>query len=227
MLFRSPHLTKLRQLGLQPKLVLAAMLIAHKRASESMPILGAAGKKKAPGALSINDIASTYHAMLGNDGNFNALESSEVLAVFELLEVQGFIGLSSDASEVTNSSVASTPLSTSTSSSGFSSPTSGVSPGGKRAAKKQLLASERLARFLLPIEDIQKGITTIASAFALSNASGAGEGIPSQGIADSIKRLVLAEEERIRKNRGWETVRKEREDVRIEELGGGRMALGI
>lgn len=237
----SPHLGKIRQLGLQAKLILAAYIVAEKRASANLPVLGSAdngaGKKptsSVAGAMRMADIEATYGAMLANDGSFTALESSEVLEIFHGLEVQGTLSLSSEAESTGASSSSNGNSSGLTAPSGASSPSSvgvigsGVSPGGKRAAKKQLLASNRVVRLLLPREDVQKGITTIASTLGSnSNASSEGSAAPSQATVDAIKRMLTFEEERVRRSRGWEEVAKAREEVRREELGGGRMALGI
>lgn len=229
----SPHLTKIRQLGLQPKLMLAAILIAHQRAAEGMPVLGSKGNQRSDqrnalmnGGVRLADIELTYAAMLRNDGGFTPLESSEVLEIFELLEVQGMLALSSDAGDHPQPTAERHP--------GPSTPSSsGVSPGGKRAAKKQLLASSRIVRLLHPTADVQKGITTVASAFAQSQPSSLASGssveadqgpIPSQGVTDAIKRMLQGEEDRIRKSRGWEQVARQRQAVRDEELGGGRLA---
>lgn len=224
----SPHLSKLRQLGLQPKLLLAAMIVALRRAGQGMPVLGSNGQHKSSSTSTtsadsssrrVADVESTYHAMLSNDGSFSALESSEVFGIFELLEVQGLISLHADVESNSSTSSSSTLPASVTSS--ISSSGSGVSPGGKRAAKRQLLASNRRVRLLLPIEDVQKGITTVAS--TLGGGVSDGE-LPSQAIVDCVKKMLSFEEERIRRNRGWEAIAKERELVRGEELGGGRMA---
>lgn len=220
----SPHLSKLRQLGLQPKLLLSAIVIASKRASENMPVLGSAGAKKvSSGAgqsgIRVCDVESTYGAMLENDGSFTALESSEILGLFELLEVQGIIALDSDVETVGQQNVLSREVQSTT-----MSPRSGVSPGGKRAAKKQLLACNRLVHLVLPMDDVQKGITTVASALGAGGESSE-NGSPSEAICSSIKGMMSYEEERIRRGRGWEAVAREREQVRREELGGGRMAV--
>lgn len=221
----SPQLAKIRALGLQPKLILAAYVVASQRALEKMPVLGSKGSSGsstsnvANGALRVADIESTYGAMVANDGGFTALESSEILEIFELLEVQGLLALdSSDASSSQDLSQQQQQRMAPSQSS------MGVSPGGKRAAKKQMLASGRLARLQLSVEDVRKGVTTTASAFA-SAASSGDDQQPSQAVAVSIRRMIDTEEERIRKSRGWEQVAKDRQAVRAEELGGGRMGV--
>lgn len=227
----SPHLPKLRQLGLQAKLILAAVFIAHQRAAEGMPVLGSKGNQRSSsstGGVRLADIESTYTAMLRNDGGFTPLESSEVNEIFELLEVQGFLSLSGEVPEQGQTNKTDVPSLAATTVSG-----SGVSPGGKRAAKKQLLASGRIVRALVPLTDLHKGITTVTSAstkvqpprsLSASSVDADTELVaPSQAVADSIKRMVYAEEERIRKSRGWEQVAKQRQTVRNEELGGGRL----
>ncbi|CAO1614146.1 unnamed protein product [Sympodiomycopsis kandeliae] len=223
----SPHLTKLRQLGLQPKLLLSATVIACKRAAENMPVLGTAGSKKLSTSVGqttvrVCDVESTYNAMLENDGGFSPLESSEVLEILHVLEVQGIIALDSEV-EGQGSSGASL-VRDSTTSAILYSPRSGVSPGGKRAARKQLLACNRLVHLKLPMDDISKGITTVMSAFGGSE-SNTEAGAPSQAVCTAIKRMMNFEEERIRRGRGWEAIAREREEVRREELGGGRMAV--
>lgn len=226
----SPSLGKIRQLGLQPKLMLAAYVVAEKRFQAGMPVLGSGGRKTAAAAgVRMADVESTYGAMLSNDGGFTALESSEILEVFEGLEVQGIIALrnantssqgraESDAGPASSVQMLASPSVTTS---------SRVSPAGKRAAKKQLLASSRLVQLLHPIEDIQKGITTVAPAGPGAAAgAGADSAQPSKAVVEAIKALLHREEERIRKSRGWEQVAKEREEVRREELGGGRMGVG-
>ncbi|CAO1637794.1 unnamed protein product [Parajaminaea phylloscopi] len=236
----SPHLTKIRQLGLQAKLMLAAVVIAHQRSAEGMPLLGSKGAQRSSpngGGPSVADVELTYTAMLRNDGGFTPLETSEVTELFDLLEVQGIISLSSEGAD--QAPVRAGSSTASTASTGAATP--GVSPGGRKAAKRQLLASGRAVRPLVPLTDIHKGITTICSTFAQSQprslaatadeselgraSSGASaEALPSQAVADSIKRMLHGEEERIRKSRGWEQVAKERQAVRDAELGGGRLA---
>lgn len=239
----SPNLSKIRQLGLQPKLMLAAYITAKKRRDANMPVLGSGGSKKASqdiDGVRVADIESTYTAMLANDGSFTALESSEVLEVFELLEVQGILALQADV-EAGGSPSCPAPSEPSTSTapsvhmiaSASVTSSSKVSPAGKRAAKKQLVATERMVRLLYPFEDVYKGITTVAPAFSASQpGSGSAEGdaeataLPSKSVVDAIKRMLLQEEERIRKSRGWEQAAKERDEVRREELGGGRLCTG-
>lgn len=224
----SPHLTKLRQLGLQPKLLLSAIVIASRRAGEKMPVLGTAGNKKSGNETGVRvcDVESTYNAMLENDGAFTALESSEILGIFELLEVQGVVALDSDVDTVGTSGIPAAARD-------LSPRSTGVSPGGKRAAKKRLLACNRLVRLVMPMEDVQKGITTTTSAFGGTKSPPSGEdssssssmpAAASSGVCSSIRRMMDFEEERIRRHRGWEAVAQEREEVRREELGGGRLA---
>lgn len=225
----SPHLTKLRQLGLQPKLLLSAVVIAKKRASEKMPVLGSSGNRfgsngaSSQSGVRVCDVESTYNSMLENDGGFTVLESSEVLGLFELLEVQGIVALESEGEVSTVGQFHSTGAARDT-----TSPRSGVSPGGKRAAKKQLLACNRTVHLVLPMDDVQKGITTVASAMgstATDNSSESFGAGPSEAVCASIRRMISHEEERIRRGRGWEAMAKDREEVRREELGGGRLAV--
>ncbi|PWN28642.1 P-loop containing nucleoside triphosphate hydrolase protein [Jaminaea rosea] len=225
----SPHLAKVRGLGLQAKLMLAALLIAAARAREGMPVLGSKGlKKSGPSggagegeAVKVCDIESTYVSMLRDDGNYSALESSEVLEVFEGLEVQGILSL------VTASGEGGTAEASTAAAHASSSGSSSVSPGAKRAARKHLAhASNRLARLLLPSEDVRKGITTVASLLESQQPSSAsGEGLPTAAVVESIKRMLVTEEERISKSRGWEEGARQREEVRRAELGGGRGAV--
>ena len=225
----SPHLTKLRQLGLQPKLLLSAIVVAKKRASEKMSVLGSAGnnlgssRAGSHSGVRVCDVESTYNSMLENDGGFTVLESSEVLGLFELLEVQGIVALESESEASTIGQFHGTASARET-----TSPRSGVSPGGKRAAKKQLLACNRTVHLVLPMDDVQKGITTVASAMgstATDDSSDSYGSGPSEAVCASIRRMISHEEERIRRGRGWEAMAKDREEVRREELGGGRSAV--
>lgn len=185
----SPSLGKIRSLGLQPKLVLLAMLVVQQGDARSA----------APGpgrALSVSEVEARYHAMLRVDGGFSRLESSELLAVFELLEVQAVLSLS--GTEV--AAGCSRSLSSSSS-----------SPSAKRAAKKQLLASNRSVQLLLSTDDVLRGITT---------------GTP---IAEALLRMWNTELDRIARASTWQQVALEKELVRREELGGGRgqVAIGL
>ncbi|EPQ30175.1 uncharacterized protein PFL1_02291 [Pseudozyma flocculosa PF-1] len=219
----SPNLSKIRNLGLQPKLVLLSLLVADLRAREGMAVLGSASGSQAPrvskGSLSsglrLSEVESTYASLLKNDGTFSALESSELLGVFELLEVQGILRLCSDAEAGAASS--------SRSSLNVAVMSSGVSPSGKRAAKKQLLAANRTAALLVAADDVLKGITTAAPA---SSTAAAG---CSSTLVDTIRRIWSKEEERVVRSRGWEAMAREKEAVRKEELGGGRgqVAIGL
>ncbi|KAN0060785.1 AAA ATPase [Thecaphora frezii] len=227
----SPNLSKIRNLGLQPKLVLLALLVADARGREGLAVLGSASGTQAPrvskgslaSGLRLSEVESTYASLLKNDGTFSALESSELLGVFELLEVQGIVQL---CSEVERRAPASRTL-------GVAVVSAGVSPSGKRAAKKQLLAANRSVKLVVAVEDVVKGITTVATSIRGGNTGGGGGAGGGAGagkaVAETLDRIWKKEQQRIVQSRGWQEIEREKERVRREELGGGRgeVAVGL
>ncbi|PWN50962.1 hypothetical protein IE53DRAFT_329302 [Violaceomyces palustris] len=226
----SPSLSKIRNLGLHPKLVLLSLMVASLRSKEGLSVLGSGSQRQKAvksnasvdimtHGIRIADLEVTYLAILKQDGAFSPLESSELLNVFELLEVQGILSIRSEVDNCTSSSSSSRGL-------GGLNPSvvlgNGVSPSGKRAAKKQLLAANRMAVSLIPSEDILRGITTTAPALPSFSSKESNNSGASEAVCESIKRMWLKEEERARRSRGWEALAKDKEQVRNEELGGGR-----
>ncbi|SNX85987.1 related to Cell division control protein 18 [Melanopsichium pennsylvanicum] len=217
----SPNLSKVRNLGVHPKLVLLSMLIAQARAEQGLAILGSASSiNSAPNSSNsgastrIADVESTYHAILkAENGLFSPLEGSELLGVFDMLEVNGVIRISSEVENLH-------PL-------GHSSgavlvTNSSVSPSGKRAAKKQLLASSKQVSLAMSADDVQRGITTSAPGHAVeSSAAGAG----NVAVADTIGRIYAREKDRAVKAKAYHSIAQENARIRQEELGGGRMGV--
>lgn len=227
----SPQLTKVRNLPLHAKLILLSFLICQKRASEGLSVLGSSGgtnlgsssiqsktgsdSPSALGKIRIADLILTYTHVVNEEGSFHSLENSESLAVIDLLEVQGLFSLDSEVNNLSTSNTAHLK-------NPYSPVSNGVSPGGKRAAKKQLLASNKVASLTISLENVLKGITTPppASAEPSSNSN-------STLIPNLINRIWIEEENRIIRSRNWESENKEKERVRREELGGGRGAVGV
>lgn len=208
----SPQLTKVRALGLQPKLVLLAYLIGHKRATIGLPVLGQGSSGKLPSgsitSLSIEDIECTYTAMLKND-DFAPLESSELVGVIEGLEVEGIVRVGSVS---LRSSPVNRPL----------TPSQNVSLGAKRAAKRQLLFNQKSVSLAMSSDDILKGITTCSPA---SRSSISAECSPV--VVGAINRIWCREEHNADRAKGWEKQAVLNAQVRNEELGGGRGAVGL
>jgi cell division control protein 6 len=199
----SPQLAKVRSLGLQPKLVLLAILVAQRRAQEGLAVLGSGSSGSQDGsssktrALRLVDVEATYAAAIKNDGcAFSTLEASEFLDVVELLGVHGLVSTSDGES---NAAAAS-------------------SAGARRASKKQLQAANRSVALAIGADEVLKGITTPPPA-----SSGIA---PQTSTLEAVRRMWNAEEERIRRTRGWEARAREMQSVRDVELGGGRMAQG-
>ncbi|KAJ9480000.1 Cell division control protein 6 [Pseudozyma hubeiensis] len=207
----SPNLSKIRNLGVQPKLVLLSILIAQARSEQGLSILGSATSTSSPStststgsALRIVDIEHTYHAILRSENTlFTPLEASELLGVFDMLEVNGVIRISSEVEVLHTSSRDGVTAS------------SVVSPSGKRAAKKQLLAGSRHVYLAMSGEDVQRGICT--------NSPGMGSG----AVADTIGRVWEREKERAVKAKVYHSIAVENARIRQDELGGGRMGVPI
>ncbi|MCO5585516.1 hypothetical protein L7F22_039449 [Adiantum nelumboides] len=217
----SPQLNKIRGLGLQPKLILLALLVAQKRRGYGLNVLGGGSgggvNKSMMGVCSSNndgtlmcEIESTYSAMLKND-DFPILESSELIDVMEGLEVEGIVKITNvNGSSITSSS--------------NSTRVGGVSPSAKRAAKRQLLASYRRMELIMSSEEIIRGIMTSPPASMQSQSLAS---VPNTIVIEAIKRIWQREERNAERAKGWEKVAEEAQKVRDNELGGGRGALGI
>ncbi|CCF51419.1 uncharacterized protein UHO2_04241 [Ustilago hordei] len=218
----SANLSKVRSLGVQAKLVLLSILIAQARAEQGLSVLGSAtshnpassGSTAACSATRIADVESTYHAILKQEnGLFSPLQASELLGVFDMLEVNGVIRISS---EVDNSSLCATRASAVFVSS------SSVSPSGKRAAKKQLMASSRQVYLAMSADDVQRGICTCSPGSGTSVSTGT---VTAGGVAvaDTIARIYTREKDRAVKAKTYHSIAQENARIRQEELGGGRM----
>jgi len=211
MVLGSPKLNKIRDLGFQSKLVLLALLIAQKRQAAKLDILGSTtslGITTGTQEMSIRDLECTYTAMLKNDeaGALPSVESSELMDVIEGLEVEGVVRIVNDA--------ATTKSSSSSSCRGAM----GLSPSGKRAAKKQLLASNRAIVLVMSSEDVLKGICTASPSQAAET---------SKMILEAMNRVWNRESDRVERCKGWESMAAESKKVIDEELGGGRGAVGF
>lgn len=208
----SPNLSKVRSLGVHPKLVLLAVLVAQARAEQGLGVLGSPGTSvSAGGGLRIADVESTYHAVLKQEnGLFSPLEGSELLGVFDMLEVNGVIRISSDVEASLAPGAGGAVVS------------SGVSPSGKRAAKKQLLASSRRVYLAMAADDVTRGITTSAPASATVGVANGGV-----AVAETIARVYAREKDRAVKAKMYHSIATENARIRQEELGGGRMAVPI
>ncbi len=170
----SPNLSKVRSLGVHPKLILLSILIAQARAEQGLSVLGSATTHNISsnniaggGATRIADVEATYHAILKQEhGLFSSLEGSELLGVFDMLEVNGVIRISSEVETLSGPARAR----------GFvfvcrSDNQHSVSPSGKRAAKKQLLASSKQVYLAMSNDDVQRGICTSAPGTTASSGS--------------------------------------------------------
>lgn len=214
----SPNLSKVRSLGVHPKLVLLSILIAQARSEQGLSVLGSANNNANPTsntATRIADVESTYHAILKQEnGLFSPLEGSELLGVFDMLEVNGVIRISS---EIENASL------TAARASAVSVTSSSVSPSGKRAAKKQLMASSKQVYLAMSADDVQRGICTSApgSAAAASTTGG------GTAVAETIARIYSREKDRAVKAKTYHSIAQENARIRQEELGGGRMGVPI
>ena len=99
---------------------------------------------------------------------------------------------------------------------------SSVSPSGKRAAKKQLLANRRQVYLAMSAEDVQRGICT-----SNPGAGGGNNGGGSVAVAETIGRIWGREKERAVKAKAYASIAQENARIRDEELGGGRMGLPV
>ncbi|SOV07600.1 related to Cell division control protein 18 [Ustilago sp. UG-2017a] len=218
----SPNLSKVRSLGVQAKLVLLSILIAQARAEHGLSVLGSAtsqnsassGSTAACSATRIADVELTYHAILKQEnGLFSPLQASELLGVFDMLEVNGVVRISS---EVDNSFLCATRASAVFVSS------SSVSPSGKRAAKKQLMASSKQVYLAMSADDVQRGICTCSPGSSTSVSTGT---VTAGGVAvaETIARIYAREKDRAVKAKTYHSIAQENARIRQEELGGGRM----
>lgn len=215
----SPNLSKVRALGVHPKLVLLSILISRARAEQGLSVLGSGSSGSSGSRLSstcsatrIADVEATYHAILRQEhGLFTPLEASELLDVFDMLEVNGVIRISSQVETLTTPS--GSALTTS----------SVVSPSGKRAAKKQLLASSRHVYLAMSADDVERGICT-CSASVSSTALVAGASV---AVAETIARIWAREKDRAVKAKVYQSIAQETARIRQDELGGGRMGVPV
>jgi len=209
----SPQLIKIRALGLQSKLFLLALLVAQKRKATKLGLLGSDVSTASTSStttteeMRIRDVECTYTAMLKNDdaGAFSTVESSELMDVIEGLEVEGVVQIISEVTSTGNR----TRL----------SPGVGVSPSGKRAAKKQLLASNRAVALVMSTDEILRGISTASPLSSTIETS--------KVVVEAMNRIWNRECDRIERSKSWESLAQQSQKVREEELGGGRGAIGI
>ncbi|CBQ73898.1 related to Cell division control protein 18 [Sporisorium reilianum SRZ2] len=215
----SPNLSKVRSLGVHPKLVLLSILVAQARAEHGLSVLGSAtshfpssNTAPASSATRIADVESTYHAILKQEnGLFTPLEGSELLGVFDMLEVNGVIRISCEVDALPRTTSAAVTVS------------SGVSPSGKRAARKQLLASSRHVFLAMAADDVQRGICTCAP----GAGSGGGASGGGTAVADTVGRIYAREKDRAVKAKTFHSIARENARIRQDELGGGRMGVPV
>ncbi|SPO27632.1 related to Cell division control protein 18 [Ustilago trichophora] len=230
----SPNLSKVRNLGVHPKLVLLAILIAQARSEQGLGVLGSSSSSgtfssssvtstnSSSSATRIADVESTYHAILKQEnGLFSPLEGSELLGVFDMLEVNGVIRISSEVETLSSS------LGASLASAGTAIMTSSVSPSGKRAAKKQLLASSKLVYLAMSADDVQRGICTSAPGSSSSSSSATASSTGTIAVAETIARVYVREKDRAVKAKAYHSIAQENARIRQEELGGGRMGVPV
>ncbi|PWN43759.1 P-loop containing nucleoside triphosphate hydrolase protein [Ceraceosorus guamensis] len=196
----SQQLNKIRALSLQPKLALAAILVCQKRQAEGLAVLGSgnseAKKFTKPCATSQLADVELTYSAVLRNDG-NILPTLESSEFLDVLDLLSVHGFIV-MEEATGS--------------GYNSGT--LSAGARRATKKQHIAATRIVRLAISFEDALRGLTTEGSVSGNATSTAA------------ARRLWSAEEERIRRSRGWEARAKEIEATRAEELGGGRMAQG-
>lgn len=204
---------RVRALGVHAKLVLLAWAVLHARAEAGLCERSGHG-----GAARISDVEVQYRGMLQRDDALaSPLGVSELLDVLERLEVQGLVRITAEAAG------GSAPQ-TFKGAPRASAPATRVSPSAKRAAKRQLLASNRRMAPTLERGALVEALTTPGPA-ARTAEGGEPAAEPSRAMLDAMRRLWLREEDAIERSATWRTIQPQRERVRREELGGGRSAL--
>lgn len=202
------QVARVRALGIHAKLVLLAWVVLQEHSDQD---------GESDGGVRIADMELKYQSMLQRDGGFvSPLESSELLDVLERLETQGLVRIYAEAAGGSLPQAFSKGGSTRRP----TAPVTRVSPSGKRAAKKQLLATNRRMTPALDRGSIVKALTT-AGATATPDVTDVGAGC-SQTVIDAMSRLLERERDNIERNTLWRTAQPAREETRREELGGGR-----
>ncbi|KDN52523.1 P-loop containing nucleoside triphosphate hydrolase protein [Tilletiaria anomala UBC 951] len=196
----STSLNRIRTLPLHAKLLLAAHYIALQRLHSGLSECSSANARSSSG-VSVIELQENYERMLHHDGAFSALEPSEVLDVLESMETQGLVELSG-------------PVGARGTGAGGRS----ISQAAKRCGKRQLLTGHRIVYVRIATQDVKKALTTAAP------ASSSAEHSTSAAATEALKRILGSEELRIARCKGWEEVARQQEEVRANELGGGRMA---
>ncbi|WFD36259.1 AAA ATPase [Malassezia cuniculi] len=202
------QVARVRALGIHAKLLLLSWVVLQERSDQDA---------ESDGGIRIADMECKYQSMLQRDGGFvSPLESSELLDVLERLETQGLVRIYSEA--------AGGSLPQAFSKGGATrrptAPVTRVSPSGKRAAKKQLLATNRRMAPALDRASIIKALTTMG-ATATPDINDVGAGC-SQTVVDAMIRLLERERDDIERATLWHTTQPARDETRREELGGGR-----
>ena len=208
----STSLNKIRGLPLHAKFLLAAHLTSTQRHEAGLASdLFHGGSESGGGSISITEVQERYEKMLQQDGAFSPLEGSEIIDVLESMETQSVVQLATDASP-------------SGSSFGASSTTAkrAVSQAAKRSGRKQFLTSHRVVRLCMSAEDVRKALITPSPLSSTVDQLSASSVAAS---ADAVKRVLLVEENKIRRAKGWEQVAESQRLVRALELGGGRGAI--
>ncbi|WFD30015.1 AAA ATPase [Malassezia sp. CBS 17886] len=221
------QIARVRALGVHAKLLLLAWIVVQMRVEAGLsPVPRAGGAANgahgsgAPtppasdGSVRSTELEMTYQAVLRYDGGFvSPLESSELLDVLERLEVQGLARLYAEATG------GSTPQAFSKGGGARAPavPALRVSPSGKRAMKKQLLAANRRMAPSLDRELLCKALTTGASA--------APDAQHSQTVVDAMARILRREDDEIARITLWRTSAPRQQQTRDEELGGGRVGV--
>ena len=160
------------------------------------------GTTRGDGGVSLSDLEAEYTRMLEYDAAFVApLGGSELLDVLERLEVQGLVRIWSEAgsSQASSSSVR-------------------VSPSAKRAAARQMLATNRRMAPTLERECLVRALTTGAT-----SPAEAADTTHTPTVVDAMTRLLERADLDIARQTKWRVDEQAR--VRKEELGGGRGAI--
>lgn len=194
------QVSRVRALGVHAKLLLLAWIILQQHAEAGL--VRRSGTTRGDGGVSLSDLEAEYTRMLEYDAAFVApLGGSELLDVLERLEVQGLVRIWSEAgsSQASSSSVR-------------------VSPSAKRAAARQMLATNRRMAPTLERECLVRALTTGAT-----SPAEAADTTHTPTVVDAMTRLLERADLDIARQTKWRVDEQAR--VRKEELGGGRGAI--
>lgn len=201
------QIARVRALGIHAKLLLLAWVTIQERVAAKL-----SDAATADGSTRIADLEAAYQTMLQDDAGFaSPLETSELLDVLERLEAQGVVRIYAEATGGSAPHAFSKSGGTRTP----GAPVRRVSPSGKRAAAKQLLGTNRRMVPTLDRESLVKALTT--------RGAGADEQ-HTPTVVEAMARLLRHAEDRVLRATLWRTEQPLREQVRAEELGGGRSA---